>query len=333
MAHEHLYINELTMPMSKDIGYIYKITSPTNRVYVGQTNNINRRINDYTYRKTSSQKLLHKSLEKYGFKNHKFEILDEVSPDNIHNAEKFYISICESYRHHHKNGLNLTMGGEGTAGRVLSAETRAKMSKSQKGRTCSDETRKKISEANKGKIPSVEARRKISAANKGRKMSQSNLDALKKANTGIVRTQEQKDKIRNTLTGTKLTQEHKNKISLGLMGREYSDNTIKKISESNIKTKNTPENLKRQSILSKAMWDNPEYRAKIINANKNKVVSEETKEKIRLARKNQIFTQEQEDKKSNKMKELWGDPIFRENMINARKLKKNKKQEQCTETI
>ena len=63
---------------------------------------------------------------------------------------------------------NLTDGGEGGSGRVVSDEFCRKMSEAAKGRTFSDETRRKMSEANKGKTLSDETRRKIGEAKKGK---------------------------------------------------------------------------------------------------------------------------------------------------------------------
>ena len=70
---------------------------------------------------------------------------------------------------------NRTDGGEGVSGRIMSQETRRKISEAQKGeknhfygKTASEETRKKISEYHKNKYVSEETKRKIGAASKGR---------------------------------------------------------------------------------------------------------------------------------------------------------------------
>lgn len=46
---------------------------------------------------------------------------------------------------------NMTNGGEGSYGRILSNETKIKISESNKGKKCTEETKIKISEGNKGK--------------------------------------------------------------------------------------------------------------------------------------------------------------------------------------
>ena len=46
---------------------IYKITSPTGRIYIGQSIDIEKRIIKYQNIKCKSQRLLYNSLFKYGF--------------------------------------------------------------------------------------------------------------------------------------------------------------------------------------------------------------------------------------------------------------------------
>lgn len=65
---------------------------------------------------------------------------------------------------------NLTVGGDGAPGRVLSAETRSRMSAAHKGKTLSEEHKAKLSAAKIGKKRkpySTETRAKISAHRKG----------------------------------------------------------------------------------------------------------------------------------------------------------------------
>ena len=53
---------------------IYKITSPSGKVYVGQSVNIERRLKEYKILKCKKQVKLYNSFIKYGFENHKIEI-------------------------------------------------------------------------------------------------------------------------------------------------------------------------------------------------------------------------------------------------------------------
>lgn len=72
-------------------------------------------------------------------------------------------------------------------GKILSAETRRKISETQKGKLLSEEHRKKLSEAKKGKkrMPfSEEHRRKISEAKKGKVRSEETKNKISKALKG-----------------------------------------------------------------------------------------------------------------------------------------------------
>ena len=58
---------------------IYKITSPTGRVYIGQSVDIKRRIRVYRYpEQVKSQRKLYDSLNKYGYEKHKFETFNHA---------------------------------------------------------------------------------------------------------------------------------------------------------------------------------------------------------------------------------------------------------------
>jgi group I intron endonuclease len=65
------------MQKNIELGYVYKITSPTNRIYVGSTKCISKRLLQYKNYFTKSQRRLHNSFMKYGFDSHIFEIIWE----------------------------------------------------------------------------------------------------------------------------------------------------------------------------------------------------------------------------------------------------------------
>lgn len=73
---------------------IYKITSPNNKIYIGQTCDLSRRLNEYRNLRCKSQKKLFFSIEKYGWDSHKFEIVHELPNDAtqtiINNYELLY---------------------------------------------------------------------------------------------------------------------------------------------------------------------------------------------------------------------------------------------------
>ena len=77
------------------------------------------------------------------------------------------------------------------------------MSKSQKGRVVSDETKLKLSNLNKGKKMSDESKSKMSIAKIGKKQSKDTIENRVKKNTGQKRTDEIKLKMSKAMTGIK----------------------------------------------------------------------------------------------------------------------------------
>lgn len=137
------------------MGYIYKITTPSNRVYIGQTTNLKNRIYHYSTNDCQHQKVLYNSLKKYGFDNCKFEIIEETNSEVINQRETYYIDYYKSNitKYPEFRGLNCTDGGDGVRGYKLSEETRKKMSDAKKGKVAyyaTEQTKIKLSESKMG---------------------------------------------------------------------------------------------------------------------------------------------------------------------------------------
>lgn len=82
---------------------IYKITSPSGKIYIGQSSNIKRRMIEHKYRSKSKNLKLYSSLRKYGIDNHKIEVLFlSKDKDEKNKMESFYINQFDTI----KNGLN-----------------------------------------------------------------------------------------------------------------------------------------------------------------------------------------------------------------------------------
>lgn len=113
--------------MNKICG-IYKITSPSGKIYIGQSNNIFRRKWEYASKKCCDQPKLYNSIIKYGWENHNFEIIYECNENELNYYERYYINYYSSFNSKHE--LNLTEGGDHYK---LSKETKQKISKSRKG--------------------------------------------------------------------------------------------------------------------------------------------------------------------------------------------------------
>ena len=143
---------------------IYKITNPNGKVYIGQSVNIEKRWNRYKNlipKDCIGQPLIYRSLIKYGVKNHIFEIIELCNKEELNKLESYYIVLYNSFNS--KCGLNLTSGGTNY---LFSDISRRKMSIAQKNKIVSKETRLKLSAAQIGKTRSASARKKMSDAHK-----------------------------------------------------------------------------------------------------------------------------------------------------------------------
>lgn len=159
-----------------DIG-IYKITSPTGRVYIGQSWNIRRRFNQYKKLDCKVQRLIFRSLSKYGVDNHVFEIIHHLPKDVSQEVmDSFEVLYWNLYRSCGIRMLNLQepgrggkpceetrrllslshMGNKHNVGKKLPPGVIAKMITARTGLKRSEETKKKQSEAAKRRIRTPE---------------------------------------------------------------------------------------------------------------------------------------------------------------------------------
>jgi len=88
---------------------IYKLTSPSGKIYIGQSRNIKRRLTDYKKLRCKKQQALYNSLVKYGYDNFIVEIIEECTLEQLNDLEELYIRIYKSLT---PNGYNLTTGGD-----------------------------------------------------------------------------------------------------------------------------------------------------------------------------------------------------------------------------
>lgn len=125
---------------------IYIITSPSGKIYIGQSVDIKRRIRRYKNLGAIEQPYLHKSLVKYGFDSHRVEILIECKRDELNSMEVKFIEKYNSFNS--QIGMNLTNGG--MQNWKMSEETRLKM-KHRPKKIYSEETKNKLRLAHLGK--------------------------------------------------------------------------------------------------------------------------------------------------------------------------------------
>lgn len=173
---------------------IYKITNMiNNKVYIGQAQDIKRRWKEHRFSSKQGSTVLYLAMRKYGIENFSFEIIEECSMEEMSEKEIFYIKQYNSYVHaENSNGYNMTLGGEGNRGFLVSMKTRKKISESKKGIFPTEETRRKLSELRRGegnsmfnKQHSLETKKKISENKKGCNKGEKSFNSKKVVCEGI----------------------------------------------------------------------------------------------------------------------------------------------------
>jgi group I intron endonuclease len=158
---------------------------------------------------------------------------------------------------------NLTDGGDGTVGWIVSDETRRKISEGKTGekhyfygKTHSDETLRKMSERKTGekhpmfgKTHSDESRIKIGEAQKGRKHSEESRRKMSEGKTGEKHnmfgktpSEETRRKMSEAQKGKKHSEESLKKMRESAKGRKLSEETIRKMRETRRKNKENLDN-------------------------------------------------------------------------------------------
>lgn len=169
---------------------IYSITSPTGKIYIGQSVDIEKRFYYYQscWKHIKKQRRLYNSIKKYGAENHIFKIIKECSEDELDYFEIEFIAKFNTT----KDGLNLKHGGIG--GRHTE-ETKQRIGESNKGisRPKTPEQIKKLT----GQKRSKETKLKMSMAAKGKKITWGDKISEVKQKNPYKYTKEDKEKMMN----------------------------------------------------------------------------------------------------------------------------------------
>lgn len=119
-----------------------------NKVYVGKTNDLAKRwlkhVRVAAGKRQKEKFYIHRAIAKYGKDNFVFSALQElVTEQECDLAEKYWIDYFQSKDKNY--GYNLTEGGEGVSGRVVSEATRQKIREKAVGRKHTVETLQSMS--------------------------------------------------------------------------------------------------------------------------------------------------------------------------------------------
>lgn len=100
-----------------------------NKMYIGQSDNIERRWRAHRNELAGHRHRnvhLQRAVDKYGIDNFDFSVLELCDVSELNDREMFYISRYNTFF----TGYNLTLGGDGVRGVIVSEETKRRMSRS-----------------------------------------------------------------------------------------------------------------------------------------------------------------------------------------------------------
>lgn len=206
---------------------IYKITSPSKRVYVGQSVNIEKRFKRYRSHDCKGQVRLYASIKKYGHEKHIFEILCECEVAELNAKERYY---QELYSCIGQNGLNSRITKDGDRSGYLSPETIAKVVKANTGRKYSPEYAKKMTRLRQLEKLNPITIQKMRDAKLGKKLSEEAKRKISIANKGVPKSEEFKAKLRISKRRENLSDETRRKLSVAQTGKKQSPETLAKLS-------------------------------------------------------------------------------------------------------
>jgi len=204
---------------------IYKCTSPSGKVYIGQTNRtLTIRWKEHMkLARTGGNLPISRAIRYHTPEKFTVEPIVEGIPDYMANAfEAYWINFYNSI----KVGYNCVEGGQGTKGYKHSEHTKrllsekSKGNKSALGHKLSDKAKKKISNANKGntytlgKSHSKESRKKMSESATGRKLSKYTKKKIATAVKGRKHTKEAKEKMSEFAKKFRINENHSRATSV-----------------------------------------------------------------------------------------------------------------------
>jgi len=211
--------------------YVYLVTGPTGKRYVGVTRvSIKARWAQHVRNTRHShwKSALSDAIAKYGADNFLVEQIAVFdSWDEALSAESGFIKALGTFG---PKGYNLTAGGEGRLETVASDETRQKMSRSRTGRKASDSHVESLRRAHRNKSDEQRAAlaAKISAANARRSDAERARisEAIAASKRGKPRSAECVEKMRAAKKGRKLTPDQIESLRAANTGRRHTPETI-----------------------------------------------------------------------------------------------------------
>lgn len=203
---------------------VYKHTSPSGKVYIGQTCQSEAKRFRHDGTGYTGSPYFYSAIKKYGWNNFKHEVLESnLTKEQADEKEIEYISMYKSCDKRY--GYNMSTGGEhGSVGVIRSEEYKQHLSKINKGKTLSEEHKRKIGNAHKGRKLTDVQRKRLSEINKGKKLSDEHRKKLSEVNKSRIRTKEEIEKSAAKRRGKPLSKETREKLSNALKGKKPTTN-------------------------------------------------------------------------------------------------------------
>jgi hypothetical protein len=206
---------------------VYSVKSPSGKLYIGSSKNIENRFSNYRRLRCKSQTKLYHSLKKYGHENHEFTILKLCPFEELYKHER-ELGLLHNVLG--ENGLNLQLPKYEDLPQIQSEETKKKKSLIRIGKKHTTETCKKLSEKLKGKKPNRTSFQKGHSLNKGVVFSEERKKQMSISRKGIPLKPETIEKIRKANTGRKFSDEVRQKVRMARLGNPRSEETKRKLS-------------------------------------------------------------------------------------------------------
>jgi group I intron endonuclease len=180
---------------------IYKITSPSGKVYIGQTTNFTKRKNYYKNGAKPYQVRIHNSLQKYGYDAHTIEFIEQCLVDSLNERERYWQDFYDVIG---ENGLNCRLTETKDKSGFLSEESKAKMSEARQNRILNDKEKLRLKGLFLGRKHTEETKKLMSEKTKLYKKSPEHmvkiLENLKKI---VRRPRSESTKIKQSLSSPK----------------------------------------------------------------------------------------------------------------------------------
>lgn len=187
---------------------IYKITNPKGKIYIGQSINIVKRFTQYRSTYYKKQYKLYYSIQKYGYDQHIFEVIEECKFEDLNIRERYWQDFYDVLS---EKGLNCKLTQTVDKPAKHSEETKQKIREKMVGRVMTVQHKSNLSKARL--LLPEETRKAAGQHRRGVRDSEEVNKRRSKSLLGVPKSEEAKEKMRKPKS-----KQHAKNISEGLKG-------------------------------------------------------------------------------------------------------------------